>query len=96
MLTVPWRVICLAFGICRTAADYWPQYGGLCLERHNLARYCEPHFQLSPNKERALSLHKLAVYLGVCRDRFRCRSTTDLWISLSLYDVSVRSLAALA
>ena len=39
---------------------------------------------------------KLVIYRGVCRERFRCLRATHLRISLGLYDVSVRSLAALA
>ncbi len=42
------------------------------------------------------TLHKLVIYSGVCRERFRCPRAAHLRVSLSLYDVSVRSLAALA
>jgi hypothetical protein len=45
---------------------------------------------------RELSLHKLAIYPGVCRKRFRCPRAAHLRVSLGLNDVSVRSLAALA
>ena len=58
--------------------------------------YWQIRLQISPNKKRELSLHKLAIYSGVCRERFRCPRAAHLRVSLSLYDVSVRSLAALA
>ena len=32
--------------------------------------YSRVRSQISPNKVRELSLHKLAIYLGVCRERF--------------------------
>lgn len=58
--------------------------------------YSRVRLQISPNKGRELSLHKCVVYRGVCRIRLRSQRSTRHRVSLGLYDVSVRHLAALA